>query len=118
MTQNGICIVSAFNVLNSSNKGQRRGTLIMVRLLDASIINNIENILGTKISIEAMPDDEIAIISADLANNNQAVKPLNDKQVAGYSIIKTINNDTKLVISAVSDRKEFEQGKSSLSYIY
>lgn len=67
-TPQGVCIVSAFNILDSQEKGPRRGTLIMVRLLDEPLLQHIGKILGTKLSIEAMRDDEIAFLSPNITN--------------------------------------------------
>ena len=117
-TPQGICIVSAFDILNSKNQGPRRGTLIMVRLLDQALIQHIGEILSTSISVESMRDDEISFISPELSNNENVVMPVNTDQVGGFALIKAIGGDTKLVLSTVGDRKIFEQGKSSLKFLY
>ncbi len=116
-TPEGICIVSAFDILDSNENGPRRGTLIMARLLDQTLIRHIEPILGAKLSVEAMRPDEIDSISTDLNQNQTAVLPINDNQVAGFALIDAIG-DTQLVLSTVGDRKIFEQGKSSLKFFY
>ena len=117
-TPDGICIVSAFDILDSNEKGPRRGTLVMVRLLDQTLIQHIENILGTKLSVMSLRKDEIASISSSLAKERIAVIPLDDRQVAGFALVDAIGGDAQLLLSTVSDRKIFEQGKSSLKFLY
>ena len=117
-TPEGICIVSAFDILDSNEKSPRRGTLIMVRLLDQALIQHIEAILGTKFSVIDMRQDEIANISSNLSLARVAVLPLDNNNVAGFALIDAIGGDVQLVLSTVGDRKIFEQGKSSLKFLY
>ena len=117
-TQQGVCIVSAFNILDSQEMGPRRGTLIMVRLLDEPLLQHIGKILGTKLSVEAMRDDEIAFLSPNITKGEKVVIPISNSQVAGFVALKPIAGDTKLVLSTVSDRKIFEQGQSNLKFLY
>ena len=117
-TPEGICIVSAFDILDSNEKGSRRGTLIMARLLDQALIQHIETILGTKLAVVDMRQDEIANISSSLRMGRAVVLPLDDSSVAGFALIDAIGGDVQLVLSTVGDRKIFEQGKSSLKFLY
>ena len=109
-TPEGICIVSAFDILDSSEKKPRRGTLIMVRLLDEVLLQHMSTILGAKLSVEAMRDDEIYTFSPSLLNGKKVVIPLSGNQVAGFAVVESIGGDTKLILSTVGDRKIFEQG--------
>lgn len=117
-TAQGICIVSAFDILDSNNKGLRRGRLIMVRRLDQTLKQHMSEMLGASIAVEGMRDDEIAFISPKLANNEKVVLPVNTNQVGGFALIDAVGGDTKLVLSTVGDRKIFEQGQSSLKFLY
>ena len=117
-TPEGICIVSAFDILDSTEKKPRRGTLIMVRLLDEVLLQHMSTILGAKLSVEAMRDDEIYTFSPLLLYGKKVVIPLSGNQVAGFAVVESIGGDTKLVLSTVGDRKIFEQGQSSLKFLY
>ena len=117
-TPEGICIVSAVNILDSNEKKPRRGTLVMVRLLDESLIAHIATILGTKLSVEAMRDDEIDVLSPKLIKGEKVIIPMSNSQVAGFALVHAIGGDTKLVLSTAGDRKIFEQGQSSLKFLY
>ena len=117
-TPAGICIVSTSDILTSLEKGPRRGTLIMVRLLDSALIEHIEKILGTKLLVEAYRDDEITTISPQLFNKKIIVKPISNNQVAGFALMKEISGDAEILIQTVGDRKIFEQGQISLRFLY
>ena len=117
-TPQGICVISSYDILDSNNKGPKRGRLIMVRLLDQALMQHIGEMLGASITVESMRDDEIAFISPKLVHNEKFVTPVNKNQVGGFALINTIENDTKLVLSTVGDRKIFQQGQSSLKFLY
>ncbi len=117
-TPAGICIVSTSDILTSEETGPRRGTLIMVRLLNQALIEHIEKILGTKLSVEAFRHEEISTISSSLFNKKIFVKPINDKQVAGFGLMDEIGGDAEILIQTVGDRKIYEQGLTSLNFLY
>ena len=117
-TPEGICIVAAVEILDSNEKKPRRGTLIMVRRLDQTLLKHIETILGTKLSVEAMRDDEIMVLSPHLIKGENVVIPMNNNQVGGFALVGVIGGDTKLVLNTIGDRKIFEQGQSSLKFLY
>ena len=49
----------------------------------------------------------------------KVIIPMSNSQVAGFAMIDVINaDDTKLLLSTVGDRKIFEQGQSSLIFLY
>ena len=118
-TPQGIFVVSAMDIVNSDENKPRRGTLIMVRLLDQALLKHIENILGAKVSVEAMRDDEVAALSPNLSKGEKVVMPLSNSQVGGFALLDVIGDkDTKLLLSTAGDRKIFEQGQSSLKFLY
>ena len=117
-TPEGICIISAFDILDSNEKKPRRGTLIMVRLLDQTLMQHIETLLGAKLAVDGMRDDEIAELSPNLIKGENLVIPISNNQVAGFALVDVIGGDSKLVLSTAGDRKIFAQGQSSLKFLY
>lgn len=117
-TPQGIYIISAVDILNSDENKPRRGTLIMLRLLDNSLIEHIDSILGAKIAVDGMRDDEIGFLSPNLIKGEKVVIPMSNSQIAGFTLVDEIGGDSKLVLSTVGDRKIFEQGQSSLKLLY
>ncbi len=90
----------------------------MVRFLDEVLLQHVSTILGAKLSVEAMRDDENYTFSPLLLSGKKVVIPLSGNQVASFAVIESIGGDTKLVLSTVGDRKFFEQGQSSLKFLY
>lgn len=118
-TPQGIFIVSAMAITNSDENKPRRGTLIMVRPLDQALLDHMQKILGAKLSIDAMRDEEIADLSPNLSKGEKVVMPLINNQVGGFAMVAMIGGqDLKLVLRTAGDRKIFEQGQSSLKFLY
>lgn len=117
-TPEGICIVSAFDILDTSAKKPRRGTLIMVRLLNKPLLQHIEKILNVNLAVEVLRKVKDNTVSRSLIRDGTAVVTLNNNQVAGFGLINTVGSNTKLVLNTVSDRKIFAQGQSSLMFLY
>lgn len=116
-TPEGLCIVSALDIQPSSRKDIRRGTLIMVRHLDQLLVQNVEKIIGAKLTIHPLVKDKLTDIEGLLAKDGMVVKPLNAKQVAGYAMMESIGGTTKFIVSTVGAREIFEQGESTLSFL-
>ena len=114
----GACIVSAADILPSSNTGKRRGRMIVVRHLDPVAMHDMEQILDAKISINPIDTIQSDSIKQLLSSNKTVSIPLNEAQVAGYSQLNDIGTNTDLVLRTVSDRKIYQQGKSSLKFLY
>ena len=90
----------------------------MVRRLDQTLPKHIKTILGTKLSVEAIRGDEIDVLSPKLIKGEKVIIPMSNSQIAGFALVDAIDAYSKLVLSTVSDRKIFEQGQSSLKFLY
>lgn len=117
-TPEGICIVSAFDVLPTSGKGLRRGRMIVVRLLDQALVQHIGKLIGIQLSIQPVLGGKYAALEKRLAKDGAIATPLDDKQVAGYAMIKDIGGSSKLLLSTVDDRKIFKQGETNMKFLY
>ncbi|MGB7816422.1 MAG: EAL domain-containing protein [Methylotenera sp.] len=117
-TPEGICIVSAFDVLPTNGKGLRRGRMIVVRLLDQALVQHIGKLIGIQLSIQPMLGGKYAALEKRLAKDGTIATPLDDKQVAGYAMIEDIGGSSKLLLSTVDDRKIFKQGETNMKFLY
>ncbi len=116
-TPEGVFVVSAFDVRDSEVTKERRGTLIMVRALDKPLIAHIAKILGAKLDIQSSLNSNLAGV-VQLSKNTVEIKPLNNKQIVGYKALEDIGGTSKLMLRVTDDREIFEQGESSLNFIY
>ena len=116
-TPEGVFILSAIDVQPSSTKSLRRGTLIMVREIDQSLLAHIESVIGAKLTIQPLANDKFAKIEK-LKSGDVVVKPLDDLHVAGYAIVEDITNSGQLAVKTVDDREIFKQGESTVSFLF
>ena len=118
-TPEGICIVSAFDVLPTNGKGLRRGRMIVVRLLDQALVQHIGKLIGIQLSIQPILGGKYAALEKRLAKDGAMIAtPLDDKQVAGYALIEDIGGSSKLLLTTVDDRKIFKQGETNMKFLY
>ena len=122
-TANGLMMVSAMDILPTIPHGNRRGILIMMRLLDPLLIKQIEDIVGAKISITHMYDnakipENIRQAAKQLnSKNSWVMQALNTDEVAGYTSLHEADAENSLILRTVSDRKIFDMGQRSSSLI-
>jgi diguanylate cyclase (GGDEF)-like protein/PAS domain S-box-containing protein len=116
-TPEGICIVSALDIQPSGTLALRRGTLIMVRHFDQTLIEQLENVIGAQLVVEKLGVGKNADFEKSIPNVGIVVKPLNDKQVAGYAMLDSVDESNKLILKTLGGREIFEQGESTLSFL-
>ncbi len=117
-TPEGVFVVSAFDVRDSEVTKERRGTLIMLRVLDKPLIAHIAKILGAKLDIQSSLNSNSVGMMQLPSKNTVEVKPVSNKLIVGYKTIEDISGTSNLILRVTDDREIFEQGKSSLSFIY
>lgn len=119
----GLMIVSAIDILPSASKGKRRGVMVMVRRLDQLLIRKIEGVLDVRVSIAHLTGDrkltsDMRLAAEEMtAQSGLLVRPLNEREVAGYALMPALGGGTELLMRTVSDRGIYEQGQASLNFI-
>ncbi len=122
-TPDGLMVVSATDILPTTSKGNRRGVLTMMRLVDQALIQQLEELVGAKISIMSLSNphnnpEDLMIANQRITNQTGwAMQALNKNEVAGYTKLKTVYSNNDLLLKTTSDRKIFELGKNSTSLI-
>jgi len=116
-TPEGVCIVTAMDIQPTSSKGMRNGTLIMVRHVDQALLEHIEEVIGAKLTIQQLVNGKNVDFEKKLAASGMVVKPLNDREVAGYSLMKDVNEQSNIIVSTLGSREIFEQGESISSLL-
>ena len=114
-TPEGICIVSAYDIQPTTHKSLRHGTLIMVRHIDQPLIEHIEKVVGAKLSIALLKNN--SPIAKSLASDDLVVKPVSASTVAGYALLKSVNQSDDFVVSTLDSREIFEQSESISSLL-
>ncbi len=123
-TTEEIFIVSACDILPSDGQGLPNGRLIMLRSIDQSLVQHIEQVIDAHITIDNLANqqlsaDRLAAAATILQQHGGlTARPLNEQEVAGYALIDNIGSPDKLIVRTVSDRRIFEQGKMSLIFLF
>ena len=116
-TSEGVVIVSAYDILDSSASKKRRGTLIMVRPLNLALLAHINEILNARADLQYSKQTNAANSNLPLIDNI-GIQVLNANTISGSKRIKDINGDSKLVLTVTDDREIFKLGKASLEAFY
>ncbi len=116
-TPEGVCIVSAMDIQPTASKSLRRGTLIMVRHVDQTLLEHMEKVVGAKLTIQQLVSGKNVDLERKLALIGAVVKPLSDTEVAGYTLMRSVNNQANLLVSSLSNREILEQRDSTSSLL-
>ena len=116
-TPEDVYIVSSVNVQPSDGASEYRGTLIMVRDLDPTLMAHIEGVVGAKMAIALLDKEKMTDVSQLLLKDDVVVMPLDDARVAGYAKMESIDGSEELVVSTVDDREIFKLGETTLTFL-
>lgn len=116
-TPEGVFLVTAMDILPSTTKGIRHGTLIMVRHIDSAFIEHIEKIIGAKLTIQQLQKGENVELEKNLTLQETVIKPLNDAEIAGYTLMQAVDGKNSLVISTLGSREIVKQRESTSSLL-
>lgn len=114
-------LIACNPILTSNGSGPSRGALIWGRYLDMARIDHIAE--ATRLSISLAPlagdlpadfQDARSVITSE---EPQAVKPLGEDNVAGYTILDDIYGDPALMVRVDSPRQVYSQGLTTKKYL-
>ncbi len=121
----GPLLIAARPILTSTDDGPSRGTLIMGRSLSAPEVARLSEITHVPLTIlpldrEALPTDfqQAQTALLDLVNAPAVfVQPLNDRVIAGYTLLEDIQGEPILLLRAEHPRDIAAQGAVTLRYL-
>ncbi|MEQ8175193.1 MAG: CHASE4 domain-containing protein [Syntrophomonadaceae bacterium] len=114
-------LISLSPILPSNKAGPVRGTLVVGRYLDTSVIANLADITQVSLAIQPLKDisqasDYLSAVQSITPSNPIAVSILDQYRVAGYSIVNDILGKPVLAIKIILPRELFQQGQTTISY--
>lgn len=115
-SQDGIMVVSSFDIRDSELTLGRLGTLIMVRQLDQPLIQHIGKILGAELELRHFKQFNQA--SNPISKSATNIRVVNDDEIIGTKTIKDVYGSETLVLQVLDNREIFKQGNESLSFLY
>jgi len=116
-------LIVARPILTSEQKGPSAGILMMGRLINQERIKEIEE--KTKLSVKLIKINDLSLdlkhIYQNLINhqntNQITIKAINQKEIAGYLLIRDITNQPISLLEVKLDRKIYQQGKKSVIFL-
>jgi sensor domain CHASE-containing protein/class 3 adenylate cyclase len=120
LVQEGFLLIASLPILTSEQTGPRSGTLIMGRLINQSKVEEISQ--RTKLSLIFHRLDQISPdlirVFQELTNATKPrkiiVKPINQEKIAGYSILKDVNDRPIILLQVTLNRDIYRQGQVAL----
>ena len=120
MLPEGPLLISSQPILTSEGKGPVRGTLIMGRFLDSELARMSEMtklpLISHRINDSNMTSDFAAAQSSVLGENPTLVKPLSEKSIAGYALIRDVYGGPALILRVDMPRDIYQQGRTTIYY--
>lgn len=117
-TPEGLSMVSSVDIRDSTLQKARVGTLIMVRALTGDWVAHIESIIGVQLKVQPVPDFKDSNSISKLSKGQSIVEAVNDREVAGYTMLDDVGSPKGLVLQVVSGRQIQDQGLTSLNTVY
>jgi PAS domain S-box-containing protein len=115
-------VIAASPILRSDRQGPSRGLLLMTRRIDDALVSSMQSELQDGLSVRSVPDfapdPGFAAVKSELeGGEGMAVRPLDEKTVAGYELLKDVNGVPALGIKVTTQRTFLRQGLLSLRYL-
>lgn len=118
-----LMILVSSMVIPSDQTGDPVGTLVMGRFIDQGVVDSFAELSGRQVDIIPFSSPEI---SADIAENAWPIedddkylsKPISKNENAVFSLLKDINGEPAAVIRVVSPREIYNQGLTTLAYLF
>ncbi len=108
-------------IVTSESQGPIRGALIIGRYLDAAEIKALTEVTRQSISFwrldaPSMPADVQMAQAALTSASSVFVHPLNEDQIAGYTLIRDVYDQPALLLKVDMPRDIHRQGQANLAY--
>ncbi|MCC6445167.1 MAG: HAMP domain-containing protein [Armatimonadetes bacterium] len=122
MLEAGPMLVTSLPIVTSMGKGPIHGVLIAGRFLDAAALKRLEETTHLSLKLHRLDgpalSPEIRVVSKSLSPKTpEAVQPVDQKTIAGFTLIDDIYGEPALALEIDLPRDIFRQGQSSMGYL-
>jgi sensor domain CHASE-containing protein/nitrogen-specific signal transduction histidine kinase len=117
----GPMLVVSRPILTSEDEGPIRGTLILGRYLDTVEVQRLGEVTHLSLSLHRMDDPELPSDLREVAPSLSGeapilVKPMGERSIAGYALLRDIYGKPVLVVRAEMPRDIYWQGRVAVRY--
>jgi len=121
MLPEGPLLISSKPILTSAKKGPIHGALIFAKYLNSTAIKGLSETAQLPITIgrfndPLLPSDLKSIQEVFYKGNEILIKPLNNREIAGYAVLKDIFNNPALILKIETPRGIYKQGVTAINY--
>jgi len=117
---NGLLIIAARPILTAKGKGESKGTLILGRFLDQSTVRGMSRSTRQQLSVyrldAPLPGDVRQAVEQLKSGRPYYVAPLTSNDIAGYLLVKDLNNSPVGVMHLQRLRGLHTRGQHSVNY--
>ncbi len=118
----GPILITSRPILTTKSTGPIRGTLVFGRNLDAAGIAKLSNITRLPLIVHRINDPELPADFQKVREKLSAKKPilvraLSEESIAGYALIRDIDDRPALLLRVDIPREIYRQGQTSLLYL-
>ncbi|MFH0816580.1 MAG: CHASE4 domain-containing protein [Methanobacteriota archaeon] len=118
----GALLISTQPILTSLEQGPARGTLLMGRFIDESLVAQFADVTQMDVSFSLFEDpaldgDLLEARSALSAESGFHIIPLNGSAIAGYFLMEDVHGEPALLCKILLERGIFKQGQASSAYL-
>lgn len=122
MLSEGPALLSSEPILTSADEGPVRGALIMMRYLDANMVDALVEMTQLSFTLSRLDDaqtsKEFETVIASLSPETPVlIAPLNEDTVVGYTWIDDIYGNHTLLLSVNVPREIYQQGQTILRFL-
>ncbi len=118
----GPLLVASQPILPTDKNGPSQGALLMGRYLDTVEIQRLSALTHLDIGIflrdsSKLPAD-VEIARSNLSPGSQSfIRPLSQKEIAGYTVLNDINGQPALILRLQADRDFYSKGWNTIYYL-
>jgi EAL domain-containing protein (putative c-di-GMP-specific phosphodiesterase class I)/sensor domain CHASE-containing protein len=117
----GLWLIAAQPILTSDGDGPARGTLLISRRIDASLIAHLKTLTQLSLSLfaeadRALPADCRAALSRLTGATTWLAVPLDARQIAGYTRLHGVDARSTVLARIEQPRRIYQQGVASIRY--
>ena len=118
----GPMLVASRPILTSEDQGPIRGSLIMGRYLGSEEIQRLAETTLLTLQVFQLDDPHLPAEFLDVRSNLLSgeavvVQPLNSEEVAGYALLRDLNQQPALIFRVSLPRSIFLRGQATLLYL-
>lgn len=119
----GPMLVASRPILTNDGNGPIRGSVIWGRYLDVEKIKQLGtkthlNVTVRRIDDADLPPDFLSVRDSFSGTDKVLVRPINEGTIAGYTLLRDINDVPALILRVDMPRDIYNQGLESMRYLF